>query len=48
MLERLRSDLIDAVRALLATPVTTFATVLLLAVASAPTSRSSGSSTARS
>lgn len=33
MLERLRSDAIDAVRALLATPVTTFATVLLLAVA---------------
>ena len=33
MLERLRSDLIDAVRSLLATPVTTFATVLLLAVA---------------
>ncbi len=33
MLERLRSDLIDAVRGLLATPVTTFATVLLLAVA---------------
>ena len=33
MLERLRSDLIGAVRALLATPVTTFATVLLLAVA---------------
>ena len=34
MLERLRSDLIDAVRSLFATPVTTFATVLLLAVAS--------------
>ena len=33
MIERLRSDLIDAVRALVATPVTTFATVLLLAVA---------------
>jgi putative ABC transport system permease protein len=33
MLERLRSDLGAAVRGLLATPVTTFATVLLLAVA---------------
>jgi len=33
MLERLRSDLNDAVRSLLATPVTTFGTVLLLAVA---------------
>ena len=33
MIERLRSDLTDAVRALIATPVTTFATVLLLAVA---------------
>ncbi len=33
MCERLRSDLTDAVRALLATPVTTFATVLVLAVA---------------
>ena len=33
MLERLRSDVIDAVRSLLATTVTTFATVLLLAVA---------------
>jgi hypothetical protein len=33
MIERLRSDLSDAVRALLATPVTTFATVLLLSVA---------------
>ena len=47
MIERLRSDLIEAVRALLATPVTTFATVLLLAVASAPISRYSASSTAR-
>ena len=33
MLERLRSNLTDAVRALLATPVTTFGTVLTLAVA---------------
>jgi putative ABC transport system permease protein len=33
MLERLRSDLGDAVRGLVATPVTTLATVLLLAVA---------------
>ncbi len=33
MIERLRSDLIDAIRSLFATPVTTFATVLLLAVA---------------
>ena len=33
MLERLRSDLIGAARALLATPVTTFATLLMLAVA---------------
>ncbi len=33
MLERLRSDLIGAVRSLLATPVTTFATVLMLGVA---------------
>jgi putative ABC transport system permease protein len=33
MPERLRSDLIYAVRSLVATPVTTFATVLLLAVA---------------
>jgi predicted permease len=33
MIERLRSDLFDAVRALLTTPVTTFATVLLLSVA---------------
>ena len=33
MLERLRSDLIGAARALVATPVTTFATLVMLAVA---------------